>query len=123
MITLPLTTTESFAAIERALRCKSFTFLDEVDLQDQLAVVLKPLHPEFAREWRLDRFNRADFRMFDNIAVEVKIKGALGNHLRQLQRYALFPCVTATLLIATRPFQAPATIAGKPCHYIKINRL
>lgn len=51
---------------------------------------------------RLDEAGRIDFLTADGVGLELKVKGSATDVLRQLERYAHAPHVSALLLVTTR---------------------
>jgi len=110
------------------------TFTTEADLQqaiwDRLTAMaadpadLSPIdETTLNREVRLDARNRIDF-LIDVypedgwkvcVGVEVKIKSALAEVIRQLQRYATFDAIDELLLVTTKAshHHVPDYIGGK----------
>lgn len=108
----------------------------EADLQQALADRMRDVGEPFSsthiswvgREWRLDSANRIDFlvdvipeddpdfRGYKPVGVEVKIKSALAEVLRQLERYAGFDEVEELLLVTSKAahHHIPREIGGKP---------
>lgn len=101
---------------------KRLIFNNEKQLQDEIAALLDRAQIQYVREFRVGRNNVLDFLLIvSRTAIEVKVKGASeGSILRQLKRYADLPTIDEIILIAPRPFNAPATLSGKPVHVIAI---
>ncbi len=99
-----------------------FVFDDEVALQNQIAemLVLEKVH--FLREASLSRGDRPDFLLEnESLVLEVKVAGTAYNNLSQIKRYAEHAKVKTLLLVCSRmPAPAPATLNGKPLHYIVV---
>jgi len=78
----------------------------------------------YSREHRLSNSDIPDF-FVDGVAIEVKVRGSLDVHLRQLKRYAEYEAVTGTILIMPKGTGMPDTISGKPAALITLwrNRL
>jgi hypothetical protein len=100
-----------------AIRAARFTYADESELQDKLAVTLTQFG-RVQREVTLSPQNRIDFVVDDDIGVEVKVNGSTIAALRQLQRYARTGRVQALILVTTciRHGEIPTTISGIPMH-------
>lgn len=93
----------------------AFVTGNEHALQAALAEVLAAAGLTPQREARLSAQDRVDLLVGD-VAVEVKVAGSLVTALRQCQRYARSPQVSAVVLTTTVPEhrQAPPAIGGKP---------
>lgn len=115
---------ELIKQISGALAGYRLTFGDEVTLQNQLSTIFSTAGLVFVREFKLSPGERPDFWL-EPWAVEVKVGGSLDAHLRQLQRYNKHPLVAGTILIGTKPFRLPESLAGKPVGFINVggNRL
>lgn len=104
-----------------SLKNKRLYLQDEKILQEQIA---KIFHLAFAdncrREFRLDEKNIPDFLLFNEIAVEVKIKGSKRLIYKQCERYCMFDQVKALVLITNRNMGFPPTINGKDCYFLKL---
>lgn len=77
------------------------SYLNEIDLQDDIERLLKEARCPYSREHRFSKRDIVDFLVAD-IAVEVKIDGSVTEITRQLHRYAQHECVRALVLITTR---------------------
>lgn len=103
------------ASVVAATAGKRFSRVSELMLKDGMEKVFREAGLLFRREERLSDADIADFWFHGvGIAVEVKVKGSLESHLRQMRRYASHATVAGVLLVATRPFQLPETLCGKP---------
>lgn len=102
----------------------SYRFANEIELQDGIARVLGLAHVTFEREVRLTPKERIDFIVGEGIGVEVKIAGAFADVIRQMQRYAEHPRITALVLATTcmRHDHVPLSLVGKPCTTIYLAR-
>jgi len=90
----------------------------EIDLQRGLEQVLSQHGIAFCREYSLQPdYGRIDFYLPDyKCGVELKVKGAPSEVLRQLYRYAQSPDISALILITTRARLAiaPQNLNQKP---------
>lgn len=131
--------------IEAAVAKYRLTFADEKQLQDQLATIFAGAGMVVEREFILSKGERLDFFICGKrsigegaaipsaagtsarpgFALEVKVGGAVEGHLRQMKRYNEHPQVLGTILIATRKYDLPESLAGKPVAGINVggNRL
>jgi hypothetical protein len=104
------------AEIVKTLQRYRFSCATEDELQRGIAKVLGD--DSWQREVSLTPMDRPDFFSEpDGIVIEVKIKGSVGNALRQLERYAKHPAVKGIVFVTTRSVQAlqmPGTLQGKP---------
>lgn len=92
-----------------------FTFANEKQLQDGIAMVLAPTGLAVSREHRLSPTDVIDF-LVESVGVEVKIKGAVGAVQAQLERYATHDTVTELVLVTGRVqlTRMPRKLNGKP---------
>lgn len=107
-----LITPESVRAI---LAGYTFTFTQERQLQDGIAVALELAGVTFSREHVLSAKDRIDF-LIDRLGLEVKIGGSPTGLIRQIHRYAQHEALDAILVVVgrIRLAQLPETINGKP---------
>jgi hypothetical protein len=111
--------------LRKAFGRRRFGCQSELNLQDQLEAVLTELALPFKRECSLTEKDRVDFFVERvGVAIEVKISGALHNHLRQMARYAASPFVKELVLLCLRPYplRADYEIAGKPVKIVSVYR-
>lgn len=92
-----------------------YRFHSERDLQDGIERVLQARRITYRREQALSTPDRPDFLVGD-VAVEVKIKGALADLLRQIGRYASHASVGGILVIGTTIWlpRVPPILFDKP---------
>jgi hypothetical protein len=105
------------AAIHAALPRYRFSFDSEDRFQLQLEEFLRRENFLFEREVRLTARERADFVIDwegQRVVAEAKVGGGIDGHLRQMKRYADIPGVHGVILFATRPYDMPETLSGKP---------
>ncbi len=111
-----LTMLERARFIGVTLANQRWVSVDERDLQDRLAIHLELHRLKYAREFILSDEDRVDFFVEGGIALEVKVKGATNEVLRQLQRYAQHQIVETLMLVTTKALLSdmPETLSGKP---------
>jgi hypothetical protein len=59
---------------------------------------------------------------FRHVGIEVKIKGAAREIVRQVRGYAASGDLDAVILVTAKPVHLPPEIAGKPVHVFDIAR-
>jgi hypothetical protein len=107
-----------FDELEARLSCSWAT---ELEMQDELEKALIDLGIEYEREASLDARDRVDF-MIGPVAVELKIKGALMDIYRQIERYAAHDRVKAVVLITPKNMDLPEAICGKPAFCLQFTK-
>lgn len=85
----------------------------ELQLQDDLEKVFIDCKIPYEREVLLSKKDRPDF-MLSGIAVECKVAGSAESHLRQIKRYMGHDSVRGCILVATRKYDIPNMVEGKP---------
>jgi hypothetical protein len=118
-------TTDIASQLREAFGRRRFGCQTELNLQDQLEQVLTELGLTFKRECSLNANDRVDFFVERlGVAIEVKISGALNNHLRQMARYAQSPFVKELVLLCLRPYplRKDYTLWGKPVRCVAVYR-
>jgi hypothetical protein len=102
-----------------------YVFSSELDLQNGIEKVLAEIGVSFLREHRLSPTDRPDFYLpAEGIVIEVKIKGATSNVIRQLNRYAEHGFVKSIVLVTSRMrHQAPTQLNGKQILTINLSSL
>lgn len=92
-----------------------FTWANEKQLQDGIAMVLAPTGLAVSREHRLSDRDCIDF-LVESVGVEVKIKGSVTQVQAQLERYAEHAEVTELVLVTgrTQLTAMPRKLNGKP---------
>jgi hypothetical protein len=111
--------------LREAFARRRFGIQTELQLQDHLAAVLTELGWSFKRECSLTQSDRVDFFVERlGVAIEVKISGALHNHLRQMHRYAGSPFVKELVLLCLRPYplRRDYELCGKPVTCVPVYR-
>lgn len=110
------------ATVRAALRGVRFHASGEASLQAAIADVFARHDIPFEREVALAAADRVDFLVGGDLAVEVKVDGALSAVTRQLHRYAQHGGVRELVLVTTllRHRGVPASLAGKPLSVIHI---
>lgn len=108
--------------VARLIRAHRFSFANERDLQDSIAVVLERREIPFAREVKLSDRDRIDFLVGLGIGVEVKLDGQLTELMRQLWRYAASEDLTALVVVTPkiRLAQLPNVLLNKPVHAVHL---
>lgn len=100
-------------ALHDAVARTRFTYNDEDELQEALAMVLRARGLDVRREVRLNSRDRIDL-LVGRVGVEVKIAGKPVSVLRQLARYAESPELDELVLVTSRVrHQAPDELNGK----------
>jgi hypothetical protein len=102
------------AQVRQALARYRMPVTPELALQDTVEKALRLEGLSFEREVRRGA-DRIDF-LVGSVGVELKVKGALSEVTRQLERYALWDEVTEVLLVTTRGHHLGMvpTLNGKP---------
>lgn len=115
------TTEEVLAALSK-IRINLVT--DEYRLHDIITKSLNMAGIFFKREYKLSPHNRIDYLVNGGIGVEVK-KGKPYSRqvIEQLKRYAVFPEITAIILVVERNLDIPKQINGKMCCSFGLNKL
>ena len=95
----------------------------EYDLHRLVMDALEVAAIPFAHEVRLAPRCRIDL-MCGGVGIEIK-RGAVDKAriLRQLERYAACPQVTALILVTEKTVPVPHTLCGKPVRLLCLNRL
>ena len=107
----------------RLLFCNRLPLHDEKELQSQLEELFFKASVPFKREYRLDDKNIIDFLVYNNIAVEVKIKTSYSKRATYLQclRYLKFDSVQGLILLTSRSIGFPKEINNKPCYVFNLS--
>jgi hypothetical protein len=109
------------AAIGSALARDRGALQSEERLQTLVARVLADLGVTVEREKRLDARDRPDFwTPKSGLVIEIKLRRAGLDALRQVARYLRHPEVTSALLIAPRVTEYPPLLGGKPVRVIQL---
>lgn len=114
-------TADPIAQILDALRPARFPLSGEKPLQAAIGAQLLTHGFDARREVTLAPGDIVDF-MVDGIAIEVKIKGGKRNILRQCERYAAHPSVSALVLVTNVAMGFPTTLNGKPTAVLNLGR-
>lgn len=93
----------------------------EKDVQQAISDALGRAGIVHSREVRLSPTDIIDF-VVDGLGIEVKIKGARRAILRQLERYAAHPDISALALVSSVAMGVPAVINGKPVEFVSMGR-
>lgn len=111
-------TPQEVAALLRSVR---FNYVSEDELQRGIEQVLTDAKVTFEREVRLAPHDRIDF-IVNGLGIEVKVKGATNDVIRQLQRYLEYERITAVMLVTTcaRHRDVPDTLRGKPVYVVAL---
>ncbi len=96
----------------------------EMALHSGIAEGLRTAGIPCAHEAKLAPRCRIDFLAGEGVGIEIK-RGKPNRRvlLSQLGRYAACPQVNALIVVVERSANLPATIGGKPCHFLSLNRL
>jgi len=94
---------------------------DEKALQAAMVTVFETAKLVFQREVHLGPRDIVDF-MIENVAIEVKIKGARRAIFRQVERYCGYDAVGSIVLATNVPMNLPAQICGKPTSIAALGR-
>lgn len=108
----------------RSLSRPRFDLDDEKACQAQIYDWLVEQFPErqIRREWRLTLADRVDFYI-EGVAIEVKMNRARpADIVRQINRYADAPEVSAVIVATNRALQLPGKIKGKPVYGVSLGR-
>lgn len=113
------------ATIEQLLRRHRFTFANEAELQDGIALVLAAGAVAHEREVVLRARDRIDFVCEGRVGIEVKVEGALADVTRQLARYAESASIGHLILVTSRlqHRRVPTSIGSKPVTVVYIGGL
>ena len=109
------------ADVMAALRGVRMAVTVESDTQADIAAALAAAGIEARREVILDSHNRIDL-MAGHVGIEVKVKGAKRDILRQVQRYCTFPEIEALVLVTAVAMGLPREINGRPVHVHSVGR-
>lgn len=109
-------------SLPAALEPFKYNIGTEVDLQDGIERVLASKLIPFQREFALTSADRPDFLVDGHIALEVKIKGSIAQLLRQVDRYAKHPTISAIVVIGTPAWIStlPSEVGGKPLYKLRL---
>ena len=111
-------------ALCEVLAAGRFDLSDEKACQLEIAAWFDDHCPDLvvSREHRLSHRDIVDF-LAGSVAIEIKMNGAAPRPiLRQLERYAAFPDVSAVILVSNRAIAAPATVCGKPLYVVSLGK-
>lgn len=110
------------AAAAKAMAAARPTFTNEKQLQEALDDALRAADVTASREFKLyGDAGRIDFLTLEGVGIEVKIKGAWADVVRQLTRYANSPEVTRLILVTTKTEHTrtiPRVIGGKQVAFV-----
>lgn len=95
---------------------------DEKELQAEIAKAFTSLGIAHRREVRLGDRDIVDFLVWDDTAIEVKIKGPARAIYRQVERYCGYDAVGSLVLATLKPIGMPDTVAGKPVSVAELGR-
>lgn len=115
------TTAISAGRVLNVLRSLRLPVAVEVDAQAEIAAALLRSGLPAVREVILDPANRIDL-MVGSIGIEVKVKGAKRDILRQVQRYCRFDEISELVLVTGVAMGVPPEINGKRVHVVSIGR-
>lgn len=102
-----------------------FVIDNEAELQASVERALRVEGVTFVREAVVGRGDRIDFLCDGGVGLELKIKGAPTEVLRQLQRYAASDSVSELVLVTTRVqhhamLASQRTVCGKPLRIVRV---
>ena len=95
---------------------------DEKELQDAIDNLFKKHNYTYDKEYILDAKNRIDFFAYNEIGIEVKIKGGIKSIYKQCERYCSFDKIKTLILVTNRTMGFPESINGKPCFVVKLGK-
>ena len=104
--------------VARLLETARLPLGDEKQAQEAMAKSFDTVGISYVREFRLSARDIVDFLIdcgVDQIAVELKIKGAPRAICRQCERYCAHEAVGALVLATRRAMSLPPLLHGKPC--------
>ncbi len=97
---------------------------DEYEIHGAVAEALEAAGLDYVHEAPLGPRCRADFLIGGSVVVEIKRgRPAVSALRRQLERYLVFPQVTAAFVLTEKRVGLPARIAGKPCRTLSLSEL
>lgn len=114
----------SAESILRAFDGFAVRAVEESDLQEAVARILRGSRVEFDEQVQLAPGERIDF-MCGSVGLELKTKGGVSPLLRQLHRYAAHERVSALIVVTTRRALAalPRAIGEKPLFSVGVGAL
>ncbi|MDK9702528.1 MAG: hypothetical protein OEL20_05265 [Sulfuritalea sp.] len=119
----PAPTQDAAAAIVRLIRQHRFDLSTEKCVQAQLEEALAREGIVFEREKRLSAQDIPDFVLAGGVVLECKMRGARKMDIyKQLRRYAVYPDVTALILVSNLAMGLPPEINGKPVYAASLSR-
>ncbi|MDI1264983.1 MAG: hypothetical protein PS018_17170 [bacterium] len=95
---------------------------DEKALQAAMAEAFSALKIDFRREVQLGPRDIVDFIVWNDVAIEVKIKGQRRAIFRQVERYCGYDAVGSLVLATNVPIGLPETINAKPISVAALGR-
>jgi hypothetical protein len=121
--------TADAGALDAQMLCQAIAagrlrYTTEAQLQQALADLFADAGIDADGQVRLGVHERPDF-MAGGVAVELKVKGTLGDLTRQLGRYAAHDQVTAVIVVTrcARHRDVPREINGKPVYVVWLSGL
>jgi hypothetical protein len=106
--------------IKKLLSSHRFDLTSEKILQREIEKVIMATGLPLQSEVRLSQESIIDFVAWDDIGIEVKLKGAPKAIFRQIKRYCEFESVVAIILITNRSISLPEAINDKPTLVINL---
>lgn len=102
-----------------ALRSTRIDLSNEKRTQNDIADALSRYGIVHLREYRLSSADIVDF-FIDGVGLEVKLKARKMTIYRQLRCYAMYPKITALILVTNTSMGLPEVIEGKPVYVFKM---
>lgn len=103
---------------------KRFNLHDEKELQFEISVLLANYisGQDFKREFRLDEKNIIDFFIYNQVGIEIKIKGSKRAIYHQCVRYCEFEKIKSLILITNKSMGFPEQLNGKDCYVLNLGK-
>lgn len=104
------------------LKKYKYSLNTESELQNEIENTLKKENIPFKRELKINKENRPDFIINDEIALEVKIKGTAKNIFNQCKRYCETNKIKSLILVTRKHIGFPKQINGKDCYIVILGK-
>jgi hypothetical protein len=98
----------------------AFDLENEKILQNEIGKVFLGNSIPYIKEYKLDDKNIIDFMVFDDIGIEIKIKGSRMDIYQQCVRYTKFDLIKEFILITSKGLYMPESINGKPVYRMSL---
>lgn len=115
-------TPEQLIPVIKMLSKKRFDLSNEKATQRDIEAALIEMGIAPGREYHLNDKDIPDFFLFDNTAVEVKIKGGARSIYKQCERYCQHDQVKYLLLLTNKAMGMPGQINNKPIYVINLGK-